>query len=425
MFDHEFSDFETAAVRKELRAMKRTFRIGLAACAFLSGVIGFSAGTLAAKSQKGSVVVQSVERRPQNLENIPVTSINIPSVAALTQNSVVEIRTESVTNSLFLRQFVTEGAGSGVIISEDGYIVTNNHVIQDARAITVALHDGTTYEAQLIATDSKMDIGVIKIEASGLTPAILGDSDSLSVGEPVVAVGNPLGQLGGTVTDGIVSALDREIILNNERRNLLQTNAAINPGNSGGALVNDNGELVGINSLIESYSGSSSGVGFAIPVNYAKNIADQIIDGKTPVHPYLGATLSSVNALNARTNKLSTDSGAYVASVVEDGPAAKAGIQEGDVITKLGDDEISSADGLIIALRSHEVGEKVEITLMRGKEEKKVTVELGSDEELQNQQQDDSATDTGNGGITDEQLRQYLEELLGQQGQGQGYGQGY
>ena len=156
-----------------------------------------------------------------------------------------------------------------------------------------------------------------------------------------------------------------------------------------------------------------------------KNIADQIIDGKTPVHPYMGATLSSVNALNARTNKLSTDSGAYVASVVEDGPAAKAGIQEGDVITKLGDDEITSADGLIIALRSHEVGEKVEITLMRGKEEKKVTVELGSDEELQNQQQNDSATDTGNGGITDEQLRQYLEELLGQQGQGQGYGQGF
>lgn len=122
----------------------------------------------------------------------------------------------------------------------------------------------------------------------------------------------------------------------------------------------------------------------------------------------MGATLSSVNALNARTNKLSTDSGAYVASVVEDGPAAKAGIQEGDVITKLGDDEITSADGLIIALRSHEVGEKVEITLVRGKEEKKVTVELGSDEELQSQQQDDSATDTGNGGITDEQLRRYL-----------------
>ena len=266
MFDSEFLDSDTAAIQKELRSMKRTFRLGLAACALLSGVIGFSAGTLAAKSQKGSVVVQSVERLPQNLENVPVTSINIPTVAARTQNSVVEIRTESVTNSLFLRQFVTEGAGSGVIISEDGYIVTNNHVIQDARSITVALHDGTTYQAQLVATDSKMDIGVIKIDASGLTPAILGDSDSLSVGEPVVAVGNPLGQLGGTVTNGIVSALDREIILNNERRNLLQTNAAINPGNSGGGLFNANGELVGI--VVAKSSGEDvEGLGFAIPVN--------------------------------------------------------------------------------------------------------------------------------------------------------------
>ena len=299
MFDHEFSDSETAAVKKELRSMKRTFRIGLAACAFLSGVIGFSAGTLAAKSQKGSVVVQSVERRPQNLENIPVTSINIPSVAALTQNSVVEIRTESVTNSLFLRQFVTEGAGSGVIISEDGYIVTNNHVIQDARAITVALHDGTTYEAQLIATDSKMDIGVIKIEASGLTPAILGDSDSLSVGEPVVAVGNPLGQLGGTVTDGIVSALDREIILNNERRNLLQTNAAINPGNSGGGLFNADGELVGI--VVAKSSGEDvEGLGFAIPINDAKPIIEDLI-----AQGYVGGRVSlGVTALDLTSPQL-------------------------------------------------------------------------------------------------------------------------
>ncbi|MDD6399665.1 MAG: PDZ domain-containing protein, partial [Collinsella sp.] len=265
--------------------------------------------------------------------------------------------------------------------------------------------------------------------ASKLTPIEIGDSSKLNVGEWVMAIGSPFGNE-QSVSTGIVSALYRSTAMsstsgNTIYANMIQTDAAINPGNSGGALVNDNGELVGINSLIESYSGSSSGVGFAIPVNYAKNIADQIIDGKTPVHPYLGATLSSVNALNARTNNLGTDSGAYVASVVEDGPAAKAGIQEGDVITKLGDDEITSADGLIIALRSHEVGEKVEITLVRGKEEKKVTVELGSDEELQNQQQNDSATDTGNGGITDEQLRQYLEELLGQQGQGQGYGQGF
>ena len=293
-----------------------------------------------------------------------------------------------------------------------------------AHGCAVTLTDSRQAKAKIIGTDPETDLAILRIELDKLPVIVLGNSDDISVGDRVLAIGNPFG-VGQTVTSGIISALGRSQLGINTFENFIQTDAAINPGNSGGALVNDNGELVGINSLIESYSGSSSGVGFAIPVNYAKNIADQIIDGKTPVHPYMGATLSSVNALNARTNKLSTDSGAYVASVVEDGPAAKAGIQEGDVITKLGDDEITSADGLIIALRSHEVGEKVEITLVRGKEEKKVTVELGSDEELQNQQQDDSATDTGNGGITDEQLRQYLEELLGQQGQGQGYGQGF
>ena len=324
-----------------------------------------------------------------------------------------------------------EAKGSGVVISDKGYIATNNHVISGAQQIQVTLASGAVYSAKVVGTDTTTDLAVIKLDnpPSDLKVAEFADSDNLAVGEAVMAIGNPLGY-DDTATTGIVSALNRPVTVTDDDNNAIVTNAvqidaAINPGNSGGALVNDNGELVGINSLIESYSGSSSGVGFAIPVNYAKNIADQIIDGKTPVHPYMGATLSSVNALNARTNKLSTDSGAYVASVVEDGPAAKAGVQEGDVITKLGDDEITSADGLIIALRSHEVGEKVEITLMRGKDEKKVTVELGSDEELQSQQQDDSATDTGNGGITDEQLRQYLEELLGQQGQGQGYGQGY
>jgi serine protease Do len=376
MFDHEFSDSETAAVRKELRLMKRTFRIGLAACAFLSGVIGFSAGTLAAKSQKGSVVVQSVERRPQNLENIPVTSINIPSVAALTQNSVVEIRTESVTNSLFLRQFVTEGAGSGVIISEDGYIVTNNHVIQDARAITVALHDGTTYEAQLIATDSKMDIGVIKIEASGLTPAILGDSDSLSVGEPVVAVGNPLGQLGGTVTDGIVSALDREIILNNERRNLLQTNAAINPGNSGGGLFNADGELVGI--VVAKSSGEDvEGLGFAIPINDAKPIIEDLI-----AQGYVGGRVSlGVTALDLTSPQLATQygyktPGVYVQSVVENSSAAAGGLQPGDCFVSINGTAIEAISDVTTILNDSSVGDQLEVTVKRDGKIVELTITL-------------------------------------------------
>ena len=376
MFDSEFLDSDTAAIQKELRSMKRTFRLGLAACALLSGVIGFSAGTLAAKSQKGSVVVQSVERLPQNLENVPVTSINIPTVAARTQNSVVEIRTESVTNSLFLRQFVTEGAGSGVIISEDGYIVSNNHVIQDARSITVALHDGTTYQAQLVATDSKMDIGVIKIDASGLTPAILGDSDSLSVGEPVVAVGNPLGQLGGTVTNGIVSALDREIILNNERRNLLQTNAAINPGNSGGGLFNANGELVGI--VVAKSSGEDvEGLGFAIPVNDAKPIIEDLIS-----QGYVGGRVSlGITALDLTTAQLAAQygyktPGVYVQSVVENSSAANGGLQPGDCFVSINDTAIEAISDVTTILNNSSVGDQLEITVKRDGRIVELTVTL-------------------------------------------------
>ena len=364
MFDHELMDTETAAVKKELRSMKRTFRIGLAACALLSGVIGFSAGTLAAKNSKASVVVQSVERR-QNVENVPVTSINIPSVAALTQNSVVEIRTESVSNSLFLRQFVTEGAGSGVIISEDGYIVTNNHVIEDARSILVALHDGTPYEAQLVASDSKMDIGVIKIEASGLTPAILGDSDSLSVGEPVVAVGNPLGQLGGTVTNGIVSALDREIILNNEHRNLLQTNAAINPGNSGGGLFNADGELIGI--VVAKSSGEDvEGLGFAIPINDAKPIIEDLI-----AQGYVGGRVSlGITALDLTTPQLAAQygfktPGVYVQSVIENSSAANGGLQPGDCFVSIDDTAIEAISDITSILNESSVGYELMITLKR------------------------------------------------------------
>ena len=403
-------------------------RVGLKALVFglIGGVLG-AAGVVAALNFGGffdrPATVTTVTNAGQSITIDPSsedTSL-ATAVAAKCLPSVVSINVETSD---------AEGVGSGVVLDTDGNILTNYHVIEGAQTISVSV-GGESYDATVVGSDESSDLAVIKINPNGatLTPIEVGDSSSLQVGDWVMSLGSPFG-LEQSVSTGIVSSLYRSTMMqstsgNTIYTNLIQTDATINPGNSGGALVNGEGKLVGINSLIESYSGSSSGVGFAIPVNYAKDIADQIIDGKTPVHPYLGATLSSVNALNARTNKLSTDSGAYVASVVEDGPAAKAGIQEGDVITKLGDDEITSADGLIIALRSHEVGEKVEITLVRGKEEKKVTVELGSDEELQNQQQDDSATDTGNGGITDEQLRQYLEELLGQQGQGQGYGQGF
>ena len=399
------------------------------ACGALLVIALIMSGTLDIGGGRNAVTAGASGSSTQKITIDSEDTTLAEAVSAKALPSVVSITaTSSGSQNGSLSQSADESdssgsVGSGVVLDTEGHILTNNHVVDGYDQYVVTMDDGTTYEAEFVGNDASSDLAVIKLkdaDASKLTPIEIGDSSKLNVGEWVMAIGSPFGNE-QSVSTGIVSALYRSTAMsstsgNTIYANMIQTDAAINPGNSGGALVNDNGELVGINSLIESYSGSSSGVGFAIPVNYAKNIADQIIGGKTPVHPYLGATLSSVNALNARTNKLSTDSGAYVASVVEDGSAAKAGIQEGDVITKLGDDEITSADGLIIALRSHEVGEKVEITLMRGKEEKKVTVELGSDEELQNQQQDDSATDTGNGGITDEQLRQYLAVAAGVRG---------
>ena len=360
------------------------------ACGALLVIALIMSGTLNIGGGKNAVTAGASGSSTQKITIDSEDTTLAEAVSAKALPSVVSITaTSSGSQNGSLSQSADESdnsgsVGSGVVLDTEGHILTNNHVVDGYDQYVVTMDDGTTYEAEFVGNDASSDLAVIKLkdaDASKLTPIEIGDSSKLNVGEWVMAIGSPFGNE-QSVSTGIVSALYRSTAMsstsgNTIYANMIQTDAAINPGNSGGALVNDNGELVGINSLIESYSGSSSGVGFAIPVNYAKNIADQIIDGKTPVHPYLGATLSSVNALNARTNKLSTDSGAYVASVVEDGPAAKAGIQEGDVITKLGDDEITSADGLIIALRSHEVGEKVEITLMRGKDEKKVTVELG------------------------------------------------
>ncbi len=319
------------------------------------------------------------------------------------------------------------GVGSGVVLDTDGNILTNYHVIEDASSMSVSMN-GENYEAEVVGSDSSSDLAVIKLkdcDKSKLTPIEVGDSSSIAVGEWVMAIGSPFGNE-QSVSTGIVSSLYRSTALTSTSgtsiyANMIQTDAAINPGNSGGALVNSEGKLIGINSIIESYSGSSSGVGFAIPANYAVKIAKQIIAGKTPVHAYLGVTLGTVTAANAQSYNLSVTSGAYVAAVTDDSPAAEAGLEKGDVVTKLGDEEITSADSLIIGLRSYDVGDKVTLTFYRGKDEKQVEVTLGSDEDLQSEQSsssnsstgDNTNADGGGNGLSQDQLRQYLEELLG------------
>lgn len=356
----------------------------------------------------------------QNIEIDAEDTTLAEVVAAKAQPSVVSISTTTSEGS---------GVGSGVVLDTDGNVLTNCHVIEGATELVVSM-GGESYEAELVGEDSSSDLAVIRlkdVDSSKLTPIEIGDSDDLSVGEWVMAIGSPFGNE-QSVSTGIVSALYRSTALPSTSgtsiyANMIQTDAAINPGNSGGALVNDNGELIGINSIIESYSGSSSGVGFAIPVNYAINIASQIIDGKTPVHPYLGVSLTSVNALSARANNLGATEGALVVAVSDGGPAADAGIQENDIITKIDGEQVTSADGLIIALREHEVGDKVTLSVVRDSKEREVEVTLGSDEALQTDQQDNSQGDASGNSMTEEEFLQYLEELMGR-GSSSGFGQG-
>ena len=306
-----------------------------------------------------------------------------------------------------------EGMGSGVIYDTNGNILTNNHVVEDAESISVSLN-GESYDAELVGTDASSDLAVLHVDFGDtqVTPMEIGSSSDLQVGDWVMSVGSPFG-LESSVSQGIVSALSRSTLLENASgntlyTNLIQTDATINPGNSGGALVNAEGQLVGICTLYSSDTESFAGIGYAIPSDYAVEVADKIIAGETVTHAYIGLSMQTVNAQNATQHGLSVDSGAYVVEVTEGGPAATAGIQVGDVITSIGGERISSADAAILAVRSHSIGETVQVTVMRGSEELTFDVTLGSDEALQ-QQQEEQQNQTVNVNGQDVSLEDLIE----------------
>ncbi|MEY8437586.1 trypsin-like peptidase domain-containing protein [Atopobiaceae bacterium 24-176] len=310
-----------------------------------------------------------------NVNALPQDATTAEVVAAKCLPSVASINVSSAQG---------DGVGSGVVYDTSGNILTNYHVVDGAKSITVNL-GSKSYEGTVVGSDESSDLAVVHVDLNGdqVTPMERGDSSQLVVGEWVMALGSPFG-LDQSVSSGIVSSLYRSTILqdssgNTIYTNLIQTDTAINPGNSGGALVDSEGKLVGINSIIESASGSSSGVGFAIPVNYAVEVADAIIAGRQVEHAYLGASVRTVTPQAAMSNRLAVNQGAYVDSVTEGGPAAQAGIQRGDIITKVDDEDITSADGLILEVRSHSVGDKVKITYYRGSDQSTVEVQLGSD----------------------------------------------
>lgn len=307
----------------------------------------------------------------------------LPSVVNINVYTASQSQAQGFMRSSSTQEYTQSSLGSGVILSDDGYILTNYHVIEGADKLQVVASGGE-YEAKVVGTDPSSDLAVIKIEASGLPAVEIGSSSDLVTGEWVMAVGSPFG-LEQSVSTGIVSAVSRSSssLYSSESEaiytNMIQTDAAINPGNSGGALVDKNGKLIGINTLIASTSGSSSGVGFAIPVDYAMKIAEQIIAGQTPSHAQLGVSLTTVNSSVAARYNLPVSEGAYVTRVTSSSGASKAGIAEGDIITKVGDSKVTSASGLIIAVRSHNPGDTVSVTFNRSGSEQTVDVVLGTD----------------------------------------------
>lgn len=348
------------------------------ACVLLSGLAAFggtfaanrlagnSGGdTLGSTSQSGGNVQMFQSSR--EVETLKVDStgklMTVAETAALVKSSVVEIVTETIENSSYLGQYVLSGAGSGVIVSSDGYIITNHHVIDGASKIIVRLTDGSEYEAALIGSDELADIAVIKIKpADGVTlsVAVLGDSDKLVVGESVIAIGNPLGELGGTVTDGIVSALDRDVTVDGKSMNLLQTNAAINPGNSGGGLFNLYGELVGIVNAKYSSTGVE-GLGFVIPINNAKSVSEQLIEyGYVRGRPALGITVYDADVYTAWRYYGSTQAGAYIESADE-----STGLQRGDRVISIDENEVGSASDISNYVNTKAVGDSVSVVVMR------------------------------------------------------------
>ena len=361
----------------------------------LAAAMGFAGGFVGAKfGGSGKVVIQQVapsstaDSASGSDSSITAasssgSSLTTEQVADLVSPSVVVITTEQVVYSQWSwygQNQVESGAGSGVIISSDGYILTCAHVVDGASTITVTIGD-KDYTATLVGEDTTSDIAVIKIDADGLTPATVGNSDSLKVGQSVMAVGNPLGELGGTVTGGMISALNRSVTIQGSSSvntmSLIQMDASVSPGNSGGGLFNMNGELVGIVNA-KSSSSDAEGLGFAIPINDAIKVAQELLEnGYVTGRPYLGITYLAVTDAQTAAQLGVNAYGVYVVEVIKGGPAEKAGLQAGDRIVSVDGTEIASKDDLGTLMQKHAAGDTLSITIARDGQMQTVNVTLG------------------------------------------------
>ncbi|MEE0835943.1 MAG: trypsin-like peptidase domain-containing protein [Clostridia bacterium] len=352
----------------------------IAVCIVFSGAAGIG-GSIAANryfkdnteantntNSNASVIYQDVNSK----KNLGETNYSVANVVQAVSDTVVEIVTEQVSTNSIFGQYISKGAGSGVILTEDGYIVTCAHVIEGATTVKVTLTDGTSYDATVIGSDTQTDIALIKIEATGLTSAVIGDSDTLVVGEPAIAIGNPLGELGGTTTSGIISALEREVTIDGTTYKLLQTNAAINPGNSGGALFDSNGNLIGIVNAKESGT-AIEGLGFAIPINDAMEVVEQLrSNGYVSGRPAFGIYVYDVSDDTALYGLKNSDYkgllnyvnnyGVYFLKYTD---GQTGDLQFGDRIVAIDGITVSSQADLKSLLSEYKIGDTATVTVSR------------------------------------------------------------
>lgn len=459
-YQHAVAPAQAAPAKKAPSAGKMFlfgFLGALVACALAIGGFALANGGII-RTQASSATIGTTDQTV--IDAVDQGQTLAEAVAAKTLPSVVAIYNYQDMSQMYNYGYgygygtqggdslVAVGMGSGVVISDEGYILTNYHVVEDAAKLTVTV-DGKERDAKYIGGDNSSDVAVIQVEdTAGLVAADIGDSDSLVIGEWVMTVGAPLG-LEQSVATGVVSATNRDTVMNGSSSandpysqmfgytnaqpeyvyypNMIQTDAVINPGNSGGALVDADGKLIGINSIISSQSGDYAGVGFAIPINYAIGIAKDVIDGKEPTHAMLGVSLSQVNSTIAQRYNLSADKGAYISAITPDTGAADSDLQVGDIITAVDGKPVTSATDVTLDVRAHKVGDTVTVTVNRGGESVDVEVKLTSDENLvktnendQKQQQapqgggQDNDRDQGQGrgnGYSEEDLERLMDML--------------
>lgn len=369
-------------------------------CAVISAACGFGGAILAQNSSRtGKTTVQQSNRTAAtvNVKKVDGQTLMSPSeVYASTVNSVVSINCSAVSTNIFGQQTESASSGSGFIYTADGYIVTNQHVVANASSINVTLYNGDTYPATLVGSDSDYDVAVLKIDAKDLPAVTLGSSTDVNVGDTVLAIGNPLGELTFSMSQGIVSCVNRAINVEGTPFNMIQVDASINPGNSGGPLMNLYGEVVGIVSAkYSSYANTTvEGLGFAIPINDVQSIIKDIMEnGSVGNKAYMAITAGTMTQQMAAQYKINATEGVFVYSVEDGGAGDKAGLKLGDVITKLNDTQITSMEDLSAAKKGFKAGDTVTLTVLR--DGKEITTQLTFD--AQPQTTDDTADSSQSG----------------------------